>query len=290
MQALALLSLSGSSDSQPACRDVRSLRKGKVVALSSAVLTPVEANVAPLLPALDFKQLHIVRLYDSVRLYGNLFQPSFKLREKTRIGARVIKRYHPPVPPAARVLAHPGVADSDRERLRLMMEAADPVTLFAGIRAAQEDLGKRVDRRGLNGGIIEPATIDLQRFVGNLKTAWRAGETRPTHRRPYRRTKPFPKRPSKYEPYQDEIRNWLEADPALSAAAVLQWLMAAEPTRFTPKSLRMTQRLVKMWRAEIAARIIVDGGWTMTMSAAHVEARSDCTGNVTASALGNILR
>ncbi|WP_443726239.1 integrase catalytic domain-containing protein [Rhizobium mongolense] len=32
------------------------------------------------------------RLYGVVRLYGNLFQPSFKLREKTRIGARVIKR------------------------------------------------------------------------------------------------------------------------------------------------------------------------------------------------------
>lgn len=32
------------------------------------------------------------RLYAAVRLYGNLFQPSFKLQEKTRIGARVIKR------------------------------------------------------------------------------------------------------------------------------------------------------------------------------------------------------
>ncbi|WP_376742641.1 hypothetical protein [Ensifer canadensis] len=39
------------------------------------------------------------QLYAVVRLYGNLFQPSFKLQEKTRIGARVIKRYHPPVPP-----------------------------------------------------------------------------------------------------------------------------------------------------------------------------------------------
>ncbi|OWK25402.1 hypothetical protein AJ87_10480 [Rhizobium yanglingense] len=37
--------------------------------------------------------------YAVVRLHGNLFQPSFKLQEKTRIGARVIKRYHPPVPP-----------------------------------------------------------------------------------------------------------------------------------------------------------------------------------------------
>lgn len=44
------------------------------------------------------------QLYAVVRLYGNLFQPSFKLQEKTRIGARVIKRYHPPVPPVARVL------------------------------------------------------------------------------------------------------------------------------------------------------------------------------------------
>jgi hypothetical protein len=231
----------------------------------------------------------LVRLYDSVRLHGNLFQPSFKLREKTRIGARVIKRYHPPVPPAARVLGHPGVGESDKKRLRAILEAADPVVLFASIRAAQEDLGKRVDRRGWNGDISEPVAIDLQRFVGNLKTAWRAGETRPTHRRPYRRTKPYPKRPSKYEPYEDRIRDWLEADPALSAAAVLQWLMAAEPTRFTTKSLRMTQRLVKVWRAEIAARIIVDGDWTTTMSASQIETMSDGTGTVPGFALGNLL-
>ncbi|WP_292465664.1 hypothetical protein [Mesorhizobium sp.] len=35
----------------------------------------------------------LVRLYDAVRLHGNLFQPSFKLGEKTRIDARVIKRF-----------------------------------------------------------------------------------------------------------------------------------------------------------------------------------------------------
>ncbi|MER9165617.1 hypothetical protein [Mesorhizobium sp. M0715] len=82
-----------------------------------------------------------------VRLYGNLFQPSFKLQEEMRIGARVIKCYHPPVPPAARVLTHPGVAQTDKQQLQ---ETADPVLLFAGIRAAQEELGRRVDRSGLN--------------------------------------------------------------------------------------------------------------------------------------------
>ncbi len=42
------------------------------------------------------------RLYALARLHGNLFQPSFKLKEKRREGARVIKRYHAPEPPAMR--------------------------------------------------------------------------------------------------------------------------------------------------------------------------------------------
>ena len=66
------------------------------------------------------------RLFEVVRLYGNLFQPSFRLREKTRIGACFVKRYHPPVPPIARVLAHSGVAEADKERLQAMLERADP--------------------------------------------------------------------------------------------------------------------------------------------------------------------
>jgi hypothetical protein len=46
----------------------------------------------------------LVRLYAVARLHTNLFQPSFKLKQKTRTGARVIKRYHAPAIPAARVL------------------------------------------------------------------------------------------------------------------------------------------------------------------------------------------
>ena len=103
------------------------------------------------------------RLYEAVRLHVNLFQPSFKLREKTRIGARVIKRYHPPMPPLERVLAHAEVVEIDKERLRAMLTTADPVMLFTAIRAAQEDLGRRVDRRGMHPTLEEPVGIDLQR-------------------------------------------------------------------------------------------------------------------------------
>ena len=44
----------------------------------------------------------LAHLYAASRLHTNLFQPSFKLRKKTRIGARVVKRWHPPLTPTAR--------------------------------------------------------------------------------------------------------------------------------------------------------------------------------------------
>lgn len=231
----------------------------------------------------------LARLYDVVRLHGNLFQPSFKLREKTRVGARIIKRYHPPVPPAARVLAHPDVTAADKERLSRELETADPVMLFAAIRAAQEDLGRRVDRRGLNAKLEEPVIIDLQRIAANLETAWQNGETRPTHRRPYRRTKPFPKRPGMLDPFEAQIRAWIEADPTLSAATVLQRLMSVDPSRFTKKSERTVQIAVKAWRAEITGQIILNGGW-MKGFAISPPASAANTSTVATAALGNNLR
>jgi hypothetical protein len=87
------------------------------------------------------------RLYASARLHGNLFQPSFKLREKRREGARVIKRYHAPEPPVRRALLHAAVSEADKSRLRAMLAEADPVLLLAEIRAAQEELGQRVGER-----------------------------------------------------------------------------------------------------------------------------------------------
>ncbi len=228
------------------------------------------------------------RLYVVVRLHVNLFQPSFKLQEKTRIGARVIKRYHPPVPPATRVLAHPDVVEADKEQLRALMGPADPVLLFAGIRAAHEELGKRVDQRGLNPKADEPLVVDLQSFAANLKTAWKNGETRSTHRRPYRRTKPWPKRPSMYEPFETRIKEWLNEEPALSAAGVLQRLKEIDPERFKERNLRMVQRLVKAWRMEMAGLIILEGGWIKSLPASPAAAAAGDAGSSELVAFGNI--
>src|SRR3981081_400212 len=58
----------------------------------------------------------MARLYAAARLYVNFFQPSFKLKEKRREGAKVIKRYHPPSTPCERALAHPKAATAVKRR------------------------------------------------------------------------------------------------------------------------------------------------------------------------------
>jgi hypothetical protein len=214
----------------------------------------------------------LARLYAAARLHTNLFQPSFKLQQKTRIGARVIKRYHKPALPAARVLAHEAVDQTSKERLRHLQAQAEPVLLIAEIRDAQTDLGKRIDRRGLDGACEAPAPIDLDRLAAGLRTAWREGERRTIHRRPYHRRKPIPHRPSMLDDVQDQLRLWLDEQPDVTATEVLVRLEAMYPDRFTDKHLRTIQRAVKHGRAQAARRIIVDSVATV---AAGIPVTSD---------------
>ncbi|MHC1767065.1 MAG: transposase family protein [Verrucomicrobiia bacterium] len=53
----------------------------------------------------------MAQLFQAVRLYVNFFQPSFKLRERVRNGAKVKKLYHPPATPCDRLLVHPEVPE-----------------------------------------------------------------------------------------------------------------------------------------------------------------------------------
>ena len=83
----------------------------------------------------------MARLYAAARLYVNFFQPSFKLKEKRREGAKVIKRYHAPATPFERALAHPKVPRKIKPRLRAQYRTLDPVVLLSEMRAAQDELG-----------------------------------------------------------------------------------------------------------------------------------------------------
>ena len=68
----------------------------------------------------------------------NFFQPSFKLAEKTRDGAKVRKRYHPPATPYQRLMADPRTSEDVRHRVEALRATLDPVRLLQQIRAAQQ--------------------------------------------------------------------------------------------------------------------------------------------------------
>jgi hypothetical protein len=209
----------------------------------------------------------LARLYAAARLHVNLFQPSFKLREKTRIGARVSKRWHPPATPAERALTSGRLDADSAARIVSLRARADPVIALAAIRSAQAELGRRVDRRGTAAVSAEaPVIIDV---TAALDRHAERGEQRPIHRRRYRRVKPIPKRPSMLDPHRIEIDGWLDADPAMTAVDVLKRLKALHPDRFTDNHLRTTQRMVKARRADQAKRVIRCG--TAALSALVAE-------------------
>ncbi|MGH9204837.1 MAG: integrase catalytic domain-containing protein, partial [Vicinamibacterales bacterium] len=122
----------------------------------------------------------LARLYTSSRLFVNFFQPSFKLAEKKRCGARVSKRYHAPETPCARLLASPDISELTKERLRAVLLSLDPLRILDEIRTVQHHLA------GLAAGevrhVLPHRDADLDRFLRSLATAWKAGEVRPTHR------------------------------------------------------------------------------------------------------------
>jgi hypothetical protein len=67
----------------------------------------------------------MARLYAVARLHVNFFQPSFKLKEKRREGAKVIKRYHAPATPYERALNHPKLSNAIKRRLRSTYRSLD---------------------------------------------------------------------------------------------------------------------------------------------------------------------
>jgi hypothetical protein len=192
----------------------------------------------------------LITLYRAARVHTNLVQPSFKLRTTTRIGARVVKKYHPPVPPAHRVLAHEAVSEEAKVAVQRLLSSVDPVVLFAEIRAAQEELGRRVDRRGVDGGAEAhnaPQALDSP----NIEVRKTSGEQRTIHRRPYIRRKPLPRRPKMLDAYETQVRDWLKLEPGLTAVDMLRRLQDMAPAgTFTAKHLRTVQRALETWRAE----------------------------------------
>jgi len=199
----------------------------------------------------------LAQLYASSRLYINFFQPSFKLKSKTRDGARVHKIYYAPQTPCDRLLAHSSVEPAVKDELKIQFKRLDPVRLLQEIRLAQQVLSD-IAAHGVCATVTPAGTSDVGVFLASLASAWKDGEARPTHR----------KRPTathwwrtKVDPFADAwpvIEGWLIAEPDAPASVLMDRLAVMIPQAYASKAqLRTLQRRVKAWRAERAKEMVL---------------------------------
>jgi len=197
----------------------------------------------------------LARLYATTRLFVNAFQPSFKLADKAREGARVRKRYHAPLTPCDRLLADPRTSEIVRERVEVLRADLDPVRLLAEMRAAQQVLVALADRTVTTASLMPATPTPIAAFLVGLRTAWQAGEVRPTAQ-----ATPKPKRgrrrPDPLVAVTDELRAWFEADPSRSGSELLVRLQTAYPGCYPDGLIRTVQRRLKVWRGEIASALV----------------------------------
>ena len=199
----------------------------------------------------------LATLYASSRLYVNFFQPSFKLKSKTRDGAKVHKIYFTPATPCDRVLAHASIEPAIKVRLKAQFENLDPVRLLQEIRRAQQTLSE-IAAHGAPSGAAPKKSPDIDAFLKSLSTAWKDGEARPTHRK-----QPGAKHwwRTKVDPFADAwplVDGWLIAEPAASAKVLMDRLATMFPEAYAGNAqLRTLQRRVKAWRAERARELIM---------------------------------
>jgi hypothetical protein len=191
-------------------------------------------------------------LYARVRLFVNFFQPSFKLAEKTREGARVRKRHHPPATPCQRLLADSRTPAAVRDRVTALKANLDPVRLLAEIRAAQQRLVALADKP-MTGDAHAPT---LEVFLAGLRTAWKEGEVRPTAQPTVKAVRWWRSRRDPFETTWPLLRQWFDAEPERTGRELFERLQTEHPGVYPDGQLRTLQRRLKGWRREAARRLV----------------------------------
>lgn len=217
----------------------------------------------------------LAEVYRAVRLYVNFFQPSMKLRAKTRTGSRVRRMYDRAQTPFQRVLAS-GVLDAaSQRRLHAVYWALDPVRLLRQLEALQEALwrhavfGSRTNSP--IGDLVARFELSACGGAGDEATADTIVRLRPdgTPKRKYRRTEKskgprlYRTRKDPFEAVWDEVCQWLVAQPQRNGRSIFDELQQRDPDRFANGQIRTLQRRIAIWRAKTV--LTFDDGWTDAM-------------------------
>jgi len=190
-------------------------------------------------------------LYAVSRLFVNIFQPSFKLIEKTREGAKVTKRYHGPTTPCQRLITDPRTSEDVKERLATLQASLDPVDLLARMRTYQQRLVDLADGAGPPAAVNNDAR--LEDFLAGLKDAWKVGIFRTTAKPP----RTYRTRADPFEASASDLEHLFENALGRTSRDLFEKLCAENPGVYTHQQLRTFQRRQKQWRAERADAMIL---------------------------------
>jgi hypothetical protein len=185
-------------------------------------------------------------LYGALRLFTNLYQPSFKLKETIREGAKLKRRHHPPRTPQERLLALSQLRDAQRKALEELQRSSDPVALLETVRRCQASLaslsaGQENQEQRPRTGTVDPEQASkeqrsLNRFLRNLQLLWQESQPLPEPKQKRRYT---PRRRTLFAEHQEQIEQWLESEANTHAAEILRRLMALAPGSYHEGSVAL---------------------------------------------------
>lgn len=223
---------------------------------------------------LAYRQL--AELYRALRLYVNFFQPSMKLRKKTRDWSRVRRSYDQAATPLQRLFATNVLDGGTRERLEALYGALDPVVLLEQIEVLQGALWRHavvgtpaaesrgeaevVDAVRFNAAACSPVSGD-EEASGTDDGIVGRDQSRRKYHPTVRASQPRWWR-TRFDPFEEvwhEVEGWLQDAPERTAKAMFEELQQRYPGRFSDGQVRTLQRRVREWRER--ALVHLDAEW-----------------------------
>lgn len=208
-----------------------------------------------------YKQLN--ELYRATRLYVNFFQPSMKLKTKSRDGAKVQRIYDAARTPVNRLLERKILSDEKQTNLEKIFESLDPILLLHQIKKIQDALWQHAveEKSDMDkvrtavhfnvSNCISSSQNDIDTPAINLLSGPGKCLTR-KYRQPRKNKGPrtWRTRKNPFANVWDEICNWLHERPDRTAKSIFKELQKRYPGEYQNGQLRTLQRHVKAWRSK----------------------------------------
>lgn len=207
----------------------------------------------------------LAELYRVLRVYVNFFQPSLKLLEKSRSGAKVTKKYDTAKTPYQRVLLSEHISQLVKDSLGKQYQALDPVGLIEKLKRLQDTLWtyswnvKGPEISSIDLTPVDDSNLESKGDVKLNSPSNLSADDREPERRLYRRkgkidlrkaSRTWRTRKDPFEDVWDELQLRLEIAPENTAKDLLSGLIERSPGQFKRGQLRTLQRKVAKWRSQ----------------------------------------